>query len=133
MSKERVNHPDHYNAGGIECIDALGSATAGLDGIEAFDTANAIKYLWRWKHKNGVEDLKKAIWYIQHLIGVVTGEEDEISYRNSDHGFNYLNVYLGNEEFGCEIGADVPNDADLKDLVIGVLTGILREADDESN
>ncbi len=46
---ERVNHPPHYNAGGIECIDALEAATSGLQGIEAFCTANAIKYLWRWK------------------------------------------------------------------------------------
>ena len=48
---ERVNHPPHYNAGGIECIDALEAATSGLQGIEAFCTANAIKYLWRWKLK----------------------------------------------------------------------------------
>ena len=61
---ERVNHPAHYNAGGIECIDALEAATIGLEGIEAFCTANAIKYLWRWKRKNGEEDLQKAIWYI---------------------------------------------------------------------
>lgn len=70
MEKEKiemVNHPAHYNTGGIECIDALAAATAGLDGIEAFCTANAIKYLWRWKWKNGVEDLDKAIWYINHL------------------------------------------------------------------
>ena len=53
---ERVNHPPHYNAGGIECIDALEAATSGLQGIEAFCTANAIKYLWRWKLKNGEED-----------------------------------------------------------------------------
>ena len=33
---ERVNHPPHYNAGGIECIDALEAATSGLQGIEAF-------------------------------------------------------------------------------------------------
>ncbi len=64
---EKVNHPAHYNQGGIECIDALKAAVAGLDGIEAFCTANAIKYLWRWKYKNGVEDLDKAIWYIQRL------------------------------------------------------------------
>jgi hypothetical protein len=44
---ERVNHPPHYNADGIECIDALEAATSGLQGIEAFCTANAIKYLWR--------------------------------------------------------------------------------------
>jgi len=65
---DNVNHPTHYTAGGIECIDALAAATAGLEGIEAVDTANAIKYLWRWKHKNGAEDLKKAQWYINHLI-----------------------------------------------------------------
>lgn len=40
----------------------------GLCGIEAFCTANAIKYLWRWKVKNGVEDLEKAKWYIDRLI-----------------------------------------------------------------
>ena len=65
---ERVNHPPHYNAGGIECIDALEAATSGLQGIEAFCTANAIKYLWRWKLKNGEEDLQKAVWYINRLI-----------------------------------------------------------------
>jgi len=65
---DNVNHPTHYTAGGIECIDALAAATAGLEGMEAVDTANAIKYLWRWKHKNGAEDLKKAQWYINHLI-----------------------------------------------------------------
>ena len=65
---DMVNHPAHYTAGGIECIDALKAATVGLEGIQAVCTANAIKYLWRWKYKNGVEDLKKAIWYINHLI-----------------------------------------------------------------
>ena len=65
---DMVNHPPHYTAGGIECIDALKAATTGLEGIEAICTANAIKYLWRWKFKNGAEDLKKAIWYINRLI-----------------------------------------------------------------
>lgn len=64
---EMVNHPSHYNNGGIECIDALAAATEGLQGIEAFCTANAIKYLWRWKWKNGAQDLNKAIWYINYL------------------------------------------------------------------
>lgn len=65
---DAVNHPSHYNAGKIECIEALESATAGLCGIEAICTANAIKYLWRWKLKNGVQDLEKAKWYINKLI-----------------------------------------------------------------
>lgn len=70
-----VNNPVHYTSGGVECIDALEAATVNLKGIEAVDTANAIKYLWRWKQKNGVEDLKKAIWYINHLIEKIEGEK----------------------------------------------------------
>ena len=62
-----VNHPSHYE-GSIECIDAIIAATATLTGIEAFDTGNALKYIWRWKRKNGKEDLMKAKWYIEHLI-----------------------------------------------------------------
>ena len=65
---DTVNQPAHYTAGSIECIDALEAATTGLEGIEAVCTANAIKYLWRWKRKNGVEDLRKARWYIERLI-----------------------------------------------------------------
>ena len=68
QTADMVSHPPHYTAGGIECIDALEAATEGLEGIEAVCTANAIKYLWRWKRKNGIEDLKKAEWYIDRLI-----------------------------------------------------------------
>lgn len=68
----KVNHPSHYS-GSIEAIDAIAAATAELEGVEAFDTGNALKYLWRWKRKNGVEDLNKAIWYIQHLIKHLEG------------------------------------------------------------
>lgn len=67
---DKVNHPSHYTSGKVECIDAIESATTGLQGIEAVCTANAIKYLWRWKKKNGVEDLQKAQWYISKLIEV---------------------------------------------------------------
>jgi hypothetical protein len=67
-ASDMVNHPDHYTRGGIECIDALEAATIDLQGIDAVCTANAIKYLWRWKHKNGLQDLKKARWYIDRLI-----------------------------------------------------------------
>lgn len=67
-----VDHPSHYS-GSIEAIDAIAAATAELTGVEAFDTGNALKYLWRWKRKNGVEDLNKAVWYIQHLIKHLEG------------------------------------------------------------
>lgn len=66
---DKVNHPSHYTAGKVECIDALEAATTGLTGIEAVCTANAIKYLWRWKFKGGQEDLRKARWYINRLLG----------------------------------------------------------------
>jgi hypothetical protein len=62
-----VNHPSHYTQGDIECIDAIAAATVNLTGIEAMCTGNAIKYLWRWKQKNGKQDLEKAIWYINHM------------------------------------------------------------------
>lgn len=66
---DNVNHPQHYTNGGIECIDAIESATDGLVGFEAVCTAQVIKYIWRWKWKNGAEDLKKAKWYLDRLIG----------------------------------------------------------------
>lgn len=71
---DKVNHPKHYTAGKVECIDAIEAATVKLTGIEAVCTANVIKYVWRWKLKNGVEDLKKARWYLDKLIKRGEGE-----------------------------------------------------------
>lgn len=63
-----INSPSHYADGKIECIEAIEEATKDLQGMEAVCTANIIKYSWRWKKKNGVEDLKKARWYLNRLI-----------------------------------------------------------------
>ena len=65
---ENVNHPSHYKKGSVECIDAIESAVTGLEGKEAVLTGNIIKYVFRWKWKGGVEDLKKAKWYLDRLI-----------------------------------------------------------------
>lgn len=63
-----VNHPDHYNQGTVECIEALDSCGYGLD----FCVGNAIKYLWRFKDKEKpLEDLKKARWYVDHAIAAI--------------------------------------------------------------
>ena len=67
--QDNVNSPSHYQ-GKVECIDCIESETAGLNGIEAVCTGNAIKYLYRWKKKNGIEDLKKAKWYIDKIISI---------------------------------------------------------------
>ena len=68
IEPDMVSHPKHYNQGGIECIDALKAATVGKRGIEAVCVANVIKYLWRYEEKNGIEDVRKAKWYIERLL-----------------------------------------------------------------
>lgn len=68
---DNVNHPSHYTSGSVECINAIEAATNDLKGIEAVCTANIIKYVWRWKRKNGIEDLKKARWYLNKLIETI--------------------------------------------------------------
>ena len=62
-----VNHPSHYNKGNIECIDAMVSAY-GKDIVSDFCICNAFKYIWRYKYKNGIEDLKKAQWYLNKIV-----------------------------------------------------------------
>jgi hypothetical protein len=72
--KDNVNCPAHYTAGGIDCIDAIESAVAGLPPEQAYSAGAAIKYIWRYSRKNGVEDLQKARWYIGRLIRLLGGE-----------------------------------------------------------
>ena len=74
-SADMVNSPPHYNKAGIECIDAIAAATG--DGFEYALQANIIKYVWRYRYKNGTEDLKKAQWYLTKLIEEVEGCYDE--------------------------------------------------------
>ena len=68
VKNDVVNHPSHYTQGGIECIDAIKAATVGKTGIDAVCVANVVKYLWRYEEKNGLEDVKKARWYLERLI-----------------------------------------------------------------
>tara|TARA_R110000851_G_scaffold180802_1_gene328486 strand:+ start:347 stop:568 length:222 start_codon:yes stop_codon:yes gene_type:complete len=63
---DNVNKPNHYRKGNVECIDAIKSATG--DGYEYYLQGNIIKYIWRYKHKNGLEDLQKAQWYLSELL-----------------------------------------------------------------
>lgn len=60
---DAVNHPSHYTQGGIECIDAMVSAF-GKRAVSSFCLCNAFKYIWRADYKNGLEDIKKANWYL---------------------------------------------------------------------
>ena len=73
-----VQHPNHYQSEtGLEVIDVIEAFTFDLSGIEGFDIGNVIKYVCRWKKKNGVEDLKKALWYLRHLIDHIESLKEE--------------------------------------------------------
>lgn len=70
---DSVNHPSHYTHGKIETIDKI-EDVLGLEGFQAYCVGNAIKHLDRYKLKNGLEDLKKAEWYLNRLITNMEGK-----------------------------------------------------------
>ena len=73
---DMVAHPPHYQSEtGLETIDVIEAFTSDLKGIEATDTGNVLKYMCRWKHKNGLQDLEKAKWYLEHLINHIKEKE----------------------------------------------------------
>ena len=72
---DMVNSPPHYNKSGIECIDAIAAATE--DGFEYYLQGNIMKYVWRYRYKNGTQDLEKARWYLDKLIKEVEGVYDD--------------------------------------------------------
>lgn len=72
-----IDHPSHYTGHAVECIDAIEAATEGLNGFEGYCAGNVIKYVWRWKRKGGIEDLKKARWYLDQLIDAAGGTETD--------------------------------------------------------
>lgn len=72
---DMVNHPSHYDTGKFECIDVM-LETQGVEAVKDFCLCNAFKYLYRCKRKNGLEDIKKAIWYLNKLIEL-EGKDNE--------------------------------------------------------
>lgn len=74
---EKVNHPNHYTQGGMEVIDVIDAFTQECSGLESFYVGNIIKYVCRFKKKNGIEDLKKAQWYLSRLVEKEEQNEQE--------------------------------------------------------
>lgn len=62
-----VSRPEHYTSGSVECIDAM-VETQGIEAVIGFCICNAFKYIWRHNLKNGIEDVKKASWYLNKAI-----------------------------------------------------------------
>ena len=74
-SNDNVNHPSHYETGKFECIDVM-IETQGIEAVKNFCICNAFKYLYRAKKKNGLEDYKKAKWYLEKYIELEGKEND---------------------------------------------------------
>lgn len=72
---EAVNHPDHYQSGGLEVIDILEKKLSAEE-YDGFLLGNILKYLLRWRFKNGVQDLKKAHWYLSRWIAKLENGDD---------------------------------------------------------
>lgn len=64
---DNVDHPSHYETGKFECIDVM-VETQGAEAVKHFCLCNAFKYLYRHNNKNGVEDIRKARWYIDKYL-----------------------------------------------------------------
>lgn len=77
LSQEDSINPSHYITDTIETIQVIEAFTKDLKGIEAVCTGNVIKYICRWNKKNGLEDLRKARWYIDFLIDRVEARNEE--------------------------------------------------------
>ena len=73
---DSVNHPVHYETGKFECIDVM-VETQGARNVQAFCICNAFKYLYRHKRKNGLEDVKKAIWYLNKFVELEEGASND--------------------------------------------------------
>lgn len=78
MSNDPVNHPEHYETNGIECIDAM-VASQGKEAVSNYCVCNAFKYIWRHQHKGkSLEDIQKAIWYLNKYVELNSGSENHI-------------------------------------------------------
>lgn len=64
---DNVNHPSHYETGKFECIDVM-VETQGVQATKDFCLCNALKYIYRHRRKNGLEDIQKAIWYLNKAV-----------------------------------------------------------------
>ena len=76
---DNVNHPSHYT-GKFECIDVM-VETQGAEATKNFCVCNALKYIYRHRRKNGLEDIQKAIWYLNKAVEL----DGQIKNENNDY------------------------------------------------
>ena len=73
--KDEINHPDRYAGGKFECIEVMADVF-GKEAVKHFCLLNAFKYIWRQEKKGGVEDVKKAVWFLSKYIELSDSHED---------------------------------------------------------
>lgn len=92
MSRDNIN-PNHYKQGAVECIVAIESSMTP-EQFKGYLKGNLLKYMWRYENKGGVEDLKKAQWYLNRLIDTIGAQTEEFarphSTLNSTESFSLL-------------------------------------------
>ena len=85
--KDNIN-PDHYkNSTSLECIEAM-EIMFGKEAVIDFCLCNAFKYIWRWKNKNGEEDLEKADWYLHKADSYIDTKDFQ------DDAIEHMNDYI---------------------------------------
>lgn len=73
--QEGINHPSRYAGGKFECIEVMADVF-GKEAVKDFCLLNAFKYIWRQEKKGGVEDVKKAVWYLNKYIELSDSHEN---------------------------------------------------------
>lgn len=94
---DNVNHPQHYTECSIECIDAMYVAY-GWKAVFDFCKCNAFKYLWRFKNKNGLEDINKAKWYCKEAVCIVPPEVDYEGLKEIYRLQHMIDKYINGKE-----------------------------------
>lgn len=101
--KDNVNHPSHYTKGKIETIKFLEDTLQ--EGFEPYLVGNILKYMCRYKHKNGIEDLEKAKWYLTKLIKFKSNPKKIKDSTNIDHAIDAtVHFVKNNVTFTGEVG-----------------------------
>lgn len=91
-------NPSHYkDYTSLECIEAM-QISFGREAVLHFCLCNAFKYIWRWKHKNGEEDLNKAGWYIDYAIDLINDPETSPSLGSYSKKFIEMRLYILKEK-----------------------------------
>ena len=88
IKEDNINHPSHYTTGKVEVINYIEDKLT-KDEFQGYLQGNILKYVSRWKHKGGLEDLKKANWY---LLKLIENEKQQMNTAYEKSAFEMKNI-----------------------------------------